>query len=423
MNLVKKLHNQVDSLENVLVEHAVNLTRFPTTSGNELKAQHYVKDVMTQLGCSKVDLWEPNFDELKSHKAFVSPRSDFNGSPNVVGTWEGAGEGRSLILNSHIDVVPEGDLEEWSYSPFGGDVDDGTIYGRGVSDMKVTKAAIFCAIAAIQQAGIKLKGDLIVQSVIEEESGSAGTLACALRGYKADAAIIPEPTGFKICPAQQGSSWFKIVIRGKSAHAGQRYLGVSAIEKAFIVVDAIKAFEDFLTSTYSSSLYKGVPIPFSLNVGTIKGGDWVSTVPEKVIIEGRMGVPPTLSLKEAWTMFEDWIEEMASKDEWLKENRPTVEWFGAWWGPAQIDVDHDIVTCVKNACEKTFSSTPEIKGTPWGTDARILTEFADTPALVFGPGTSAHCPDEFIKIRDLLTYAKVLTTVIVEWCGIEPDNV
>jgi len=418
MNLYSQLNNQIDQLEDTIVEYAVNLIRYPTISGNELQAQQYVKEVMTGLGCSFVDLWEPDIELLKTHEAFVSPRNDFKNSPNVVGTWKGSGGGRSLILNSHIDIVPEGDIDEWRYSPFGGDVDNGVIYGRGASDMKVSKAAIFGVIQALRQAGVKLKGDLIVQSVIEEESGSAGTLACALKGYKADAAIIPEPSGFKICPAQQGSSWFRISIRGKSAHAGQRYLGVSAFEKSIVIFDAIKSFEDYLTQSYSSSLYKDAPIPFSINVGTIKGGEWASTVPEKVVIEGRMGVPPSLSLEEAWKMFEAAIQKKALQDEWLRQNKPKIEWFGAWWGPAQIDLEHDIVKCVADALKNTTNSKPKIEGTPWATDGRILTEFAGTPAVIFGPGTSAHCPDEFIKIKDLLKYAKILTRTIVDWCGI-----
>jgi acetylornithine deacetylase len=333
-----------------------------------------------------------------------------------VGTWQGAGGGKSLILNSHIDIVPEGDPKEWKYSPFGGDIDNGMIYGRGASDMKVSKAAMFVVIEALRRMDITLKGDLIVQSVIEEESGSAGTLACALRGYKADAAIIPEPSGFNICPAQQGSSWFRIVVPGKSAHAGQRYLGVSAIEKTVLILDAIKSFEDELTRTYSSSLYENVPIPFSVNVGNIKGGEWASTVPENVAIEGRMGIPPELSLEQAWKRFEQHIQKKIQTDEWLNTHRPKIEWFGAWWGPAQIDTEHDIVKCVSEAMKKTTRSDPRIMGTPWGTDGRILTEFADTPALVFGPGTSAHCPDEFIPIKDLLLYAKILARAIVNWC-------
>lgn len=416
MDRYEKIFKAVESCKDTIVDYAVNLIRFPTTSGNEKEAQTYVEAVMTDLRFDHIDMWEPDIEELRNHPAFISKRKDFKGSPNVVGILKGSGGGKGLILNSHIDIVPEGDPDEWHYPPFGGVVENGVIYGRGISDMKGTKAAIFGAILALKKASVRLKGDITVQSVIEEETGSAGTLACALRGYKADAAIIPEPSSFKICPAQQGSFWFRIHVRGKSAHAGQRYLGVNAITKSVQVLTAIKTFEDHINKEYTSFLYNDVPIPFAVNIGSIKGGEWPSTVPEKVIIEGRMGVPPGLFLDDAWKMFERWIKTETANDKWLAENQPTVEWFDACWGPAQIDPEHAIVKVTTEAYSTVCGASPKIVGTPWATDGRILTEFADTPALIFGPGTSAHCPDEFIKITDLICYTKILASIIVNWC-------
>lgn len=419
MNRYEKIYKAIDAYENTIVDYAVKLVQFPSTSGNEKEAQMYVKMLMTDLGFDTIDMWEPDIDNMRKHPAFISKRNNFKGSPNVVGVLKGAGGGKGLILNSHIDIVPEGDPGEWNYSPFGGIVENGVIYGRGVSDMKGTKAAIFGVIQALKQSNIQLKGDITVQSVIEEETGSAGTLACALKGYKADGAIIPEPTGFKICPAQQGSSWFRIHVRGKSAHAGQRYLGVNAITKSTKVLSAIKKFEDHISEKYISSLYKDVPIPFAVNIGCIKGGEWPSTVPDEVVIEGRLGVPPGLSLDDAWEMFERWVAKEMADDEWLKENQPKVEWFDAYWGPYQIDADHPLVTVSSEAYEKVCGEVPDIVGTPWGTDGRILKEFADTPTLIFGPGSSAHCPDEFIKVDDLIRYTKMLATIVIDWCGVE----
>lgn len=416
MNRYEKVFSTIESCEDAIVDYAVNLVRFPTTSGNEKGAQAYVKTIMTDLAFDPIDMWEPDIEKMRNHPAFISKRKDFKGSPNVVGILRGTGGGKSLILNSHIDIVPEGDPDQWHYPPFGGIVENGVIYGRGISDMKGTKAAIFGAIQALRKANIRVKGDITVQSVIEEETGSAGTLACALKGYQADAAIIPEPSGFKICPAQQGSSWFRIHVRGKSAHAGQRYLGVNAITKSTRVLTAIKTFEDHINKEYTSFLYKNIPIPFAINIGNIKGGEWPSTVPEHVVVEGRMGVPPGLSLNDAWEMFERWIKTETANDTWLAENQPTVEWFGAHWGPAQIDPKHAIVKTATEAYSKVCETSPKIAGTPWATDGRILTEFADTPALVFGPGTSAHCPDEFMKIKDLICYAKILAAIIIDWC-------
>ena len=157
-----------------------------------------------------------------------------------MGVWKGSGNGRSIILNGHIDVVPEGNLNDWEHDPYSGVVRDGRLYGRGSTDMKGGTVSLLLAMEAIKMSGIKLKGDVIFQSVIEEESGGAGTLAAVLRGYRADGAIIPEPSSMKIFPKQQGSIWYRITVKGKSAHGGTRYEGVSAIEKMNIVINELQ---------------------------------------------------------------------------------------------------------------------------------------------------------------------------------------
>lgn len=420
MVIYEKVREKVIALENEAIAYATKLISFPSVSGREMDAQKYVKKVLQEdLEFDFIDFWEPDIEEMKNHEAFITKRDSFAGSPNVVGILKGSGSGKSLILNSHIDIVPEGDHCEWTYPPFKGVVENGIIYGPGVSDMKGTKAAMFIVLKAFKELGIKLKGDIVFQSVIEEESGSAGTLACALKGYKADAAIIPEPSGFKICPAQQGSTWFRVNITGKSAHGGKRYLGVSAIDKAYLIISAIQELEKYRNKKFANPLYEGNPIPFTINIGTINGGVWPSSVPEKVSIEGRMGVAPGESLKEAWKMFEDCIVEATKKDPWLKDHKPTVEWFGAFWGSSQIDNEHPIVEVTKETYKEVMGENPVIEGTPWATDARILTEFADTPALIFGPGTSAHCPDEFMEVKSLMNYAQILAIIILKWCDFE----
>ncbi|MDY6821701.1 MAG: ArgE/DapE family deacylase, partial [Deferribacterota bacterium] len=262
MSIINDVVSKIDSMERELVEYVKNILSFPTTSGNELENQRYIADVLqNELKFDEIDMWEPDIDKMRNHEAFITRRENFKGSPNVVGTLKGKGTGKSLILNSHIDVVPAGNHNEWIYPPFQGTVDNGNIYGRGVSDMKGNIASFFIIIKALQELDIKLKGDLIIQSVIEEESGGAGSLACALRGYSADAAIIPEPTYFKICPAQQGSTWFRINISGKAAHGGERYKGISAIDKTIPILHSINELEKYRNNNFKNKLYKGIPTP------------------------------------------------------------------------------------------------------------------------------------------------------------------
>ncbi|MDR0355485.1 MAG: ArgE/DapE family deacylase [Deltaproteobacteria bacterium] len=419
MTLYADLDEAVDELAEKIVECAREILRRPSLSGGEAEAQRHVGGLMESLRADRVDRWEPDIEELVRHPAFVSGRSSFVGSPNVAGLWRGTGDGRSLILCSHIDVVPEGDPAEWTHPPFAGEVSDGVIYGRGASDMKATMAAMFGAIEVVRALGLKLRGDLTVLSVVEEETGSAGALSAVLRGYRADAAILPEPTGFAVCPAQQGGARFRVVVKGKSAHAGQRHLGVSAVEKTDLVRAGLVKYEAHLNEKYRTELYAHLETPFTINIGLFQSGDWFCTVPESARLEGRMAVPPGLSVKESLKNLESFILAETEKDPWLRSHPPKVEIFDTYWEPAQMRSDHPLIDLVGEAYARRTGRPPKVHGTSWGTDGRMFTEFADTPSLIFGPGVSAHCPDEFLRVDDLLEYAKMLTQIVVDWCGVD----
>jgi acetylornithine deacetylase len=414
-----QLSQVVEQLSEVIVNRASEILRFPSKQGAEADAQNYVAKTAKELQASTIDIWEQDYSELSQHPAFVSNRTDFSRSPNLAATWKGRGGGRSLILMSHIDVVPEGNLEEWNYAPFSGEISEGIIYGRGVSDMKGSMAAMFGVIEGLKTLGINLLGDLTIISTIEEETGGSGALSAVLRGYRAQAAIVPEPTGFAICPAQQGGARFYITIQGKSAHAGERLKGVSAIEKADLVRRGLKDYELFLNKSFRSSYYEGFEMPFSVNVGVMKSGDWFCTVPESASLEGRLAIPPGFTVQESLKMLRHFIAQVAQSDPWLKEHPPEVTFGQTYWQPAQIAPDSPIVTAAKEAFQEYFERPPIIRGTAWGTDGRMFTEFADTPSLVFGPGTSAHCPDEFLPIDDLLNFTKILINLVAKWCVID----
>jgi acetylornithine deacetylase len=407
----------IDRISEGLIKRATDILRYPSKQGAEAGAQRYVERTARQLGADVIDLWEPDYAELSRHPAFVSDRNDFRGSPNLAAVWKGNGGGRSLILSSHIDVVPEGDHDEWHHGPFSGEVVDGVIYGRGVSDMKGSLAAMFGAIEGLRLLGLKLMGDLTIISTIEEETGGSGALSAVLRGYRAEAAIVPEPTGFDLCPAQQGGARFLIKVQGKSAHAGQRLMGVSALDKTDLVRKALTAYERYLNERFRSNYYEGVELPFSVNVGYLKGGDWFCSVPETAVLEGRLAVPPGLTVEESLKLLKEFIGRETESDPWLKEHPPEVSFGQTYWQPAQIDPDSPIVQTAGQSFRDHFGRPPVIRGTAWGTDGRMFTEFGSTPALVFGPGTSAHCPNEFLKVRDLIDYTKILINLVARWCG------
>jgi acetylornithine deacetylase len=295
--LTAYFHSSHSSLKQSVINELAKWIQFDSLAGNEAPIQHHIQSQLVELGLQTDLFYLNDIPNFTSHPHFVSPRTDFSKSPNLVGILKSKNplpNGKSLILNGHIDVVPVGALNTWTKNPFGGEYDpkDDKLYGRGVTDMKAGLYACMLALRAVIKSGILLGGDVIVESVVEEESGGAGTLAAILKGYKADGAIISEPTSTKIFPIQQGSMWFRIKVQGRGAHGGTRYEGVSAIEKAMIVVAAILELEKKRNDGIAERevLFKGIPIPVPINVGRIEGGKWPSSVPDEVILEGRMGI-------------------------------------------------------------------------------------------------------------------------------------
>ncbi|MDR4886092.1 peptidase [Fredinandcohnia sp. QZ13] len=398
------------------------LVQEPSLQGNERSSQAIIIEKCRQLGM-EIDIWEPNGAELLKHPYFVSPRSTFLDSPNVVGVLKGTGGGKSLLLNGHIDVVPEGDITQWEMDPYSAEVKDGKLYGRGSTDMKGGNVALLLAIQAIKDSGIQLKGDVIFQSVIEEESGGAGTLATILRGYKADGAIIPEPTNMKIFPKQQGSLWFKIDIYGRIAHGGTRYEGVSAIEKAMTVVNHLLKLEMIRNGAINDPLYKNTPIPVPINIGKIQGGTWPSSVPDVVTIEGRMGVAPEETIDHAKSEMQQWLAELDEIDKWFEEHPVELEWFGARWVPGTIEPDHELMNLLKNSFKQVKGKEPIIEASPWGTDGGLLTAVGKIPTIVFGPGTTevAHYPNEYIELERMFETAEIIAHTILAWCEVSED--
>lgn len=388
-----------------------------TLSGREAHYQEKIRDLYVALGL-ETDMWEIDIEELKDNPLFHSPRTDFKGSPNVVGTLKGEGGGRSIILNGHVDIVPEGDHGQWNQAPYSGEIIDGCLYGRGATDMKGGNLSSYIAVATLKELGIRLQGDVILQSVVEEEAGGAGTLAALVRGYRADAALIPEPTEQKIFPRQQGSRWFRLRVEGIKAHGGTRYEGVSALEKSVAVIQAIQMLEKKRNAALNDELYKDVPIPLPINLGRIEGGDWPSSVPDDITIEGRIGVGPWETVETAENALKDAMASLADQDDWFHEHPIAIEFFGACWQPGGIDLDNPLVTSLSNAFNEVHSKAPELQASPWGTDGGLMTQYG-IPALVFGPGITrlAHFPNEHIRLDDIFDVAEITTLTLIRWCG------
>jgi acetylornithine deacetylase len=391
--------------------------------GKEAAAQAIIIEKCRELGL-QLDIWEIGDKNLTDHPAYCSDRKDYTGNPNVVGILRGTGNGKSLILNGHIDVVPENNLAEWKQDPFSGFIQEGKLYGRGSTDMKGGTVALLLALEAIINAEIKLKGDIIFQSVIEEESGGAGTLAAVLRGYRADGAIIPEPTNLKIFPKQQGSMWFRVTVKGRSAHGGTRYEGVNAIEKGIVVINQLSELEKVRNSRVVDPLYENIPIPVPINIGKIHSGDWPSSVPDLCIIEGRIGVAPDEDMSKVQAELEHVLQVLGNKDSWFKDHPTMVEWYGGRWIPGDLESDHPLLSTLESSYLDVTGTYPVIEASPWGTDGGVLSKIGDIPVVVFGPGVTevAHDANEYIVLEDLFTSADIIATTILHWCEVSSED-
>jgi acetylornithine deacetylase len=391
--------------------------------GKEAAAQAIIIEKCRELGL-QLDIWEIGDKTLMNHPAYCSDRKDYTGNPNVVGVLKGTGNGKSLILNGHIDVVPENNLAEWKNDPFSGLIEEGRLYGRGSTDMKGGTVALLLAMESIIAAEIQLKGDIIFQSVIEEESGGAGTLAAVLRGYRADGAIIPEPTNLKIFPKQQGSMWFRVTVKGRSAHGGTRYEGVNAIEKGILVINQLNELEKVRNSRIVDPLYKNIPIPIPINIGKIHSGDWPSSVPDICIIEGRIGVAPDEKMSAVQAELEHSLQELEKKDIWFKDYPTKAEWFGGRWIPGDLEIEHPLLTTLESSYREVMGSSPVIEASPWGTDGGVLSKIGDIPVVIFGPGVTevAHDANEYIVLEDLFTSADIIATTILNWCEVSGSD-
>jgi len=415
--LKEKLFQWIDEHKKQSISLLQKVVQEKSVFEKEATAQAIILEKCRELGLD-IDIWEPNIRTLQYHPEFVSNRTSFKDSPNIVGVLKGVGGGKSIILNGHIDVVPEGDFNQWEEDPYQGVIKDGRLYGRGATDMKGGNIALLTAIEAIKANGIKLKGDIIFQSVIDEECGGAGTLAAIKRGYKADGAIIPEPTNLKIFTKQQGSMWFRLKIKGRSAHGGTRYEGVSAIEKAMKVVKSIEKLEKVRNDRIDDPLYDQIPIPVPINIGKIEGGTWPSSVPDLVILEGRCGIAPNETKEQVQKEFKEWLANIEKEDKWFEKHPIEVEWFGARWLPNELPSDHILLEYLKKSYSDVTGQDPIIEASPWGTDGGLLSKVGRIPVLIFGPGNTevAHFPNEFIELDKMITAAKIISAFLIDWC-------
>jgi len=281
----------VDALRHELTAFLQSLVRTPSITGTELAVQQLIDAKYRALGLV-TDRVEATRALLEGHPAFSDDGIPFDDRVSIVGRWRGSGGGRSLILNGHADVVPAGDHTQWTANPWSGDIVDGRLYGRGACDMKAGLCAAAFSVQALRTVGFEPAGDVLLQSVVAEETGGIGTLTTIVSGYRADACIIAEPTGLAMWTAQSGALTFRITIQGRAAHGALKSRGVSAVGLFMPIFATLERLDVERHQRYSHPLFDDPSTIAPISVGVVRGGDWASTVPATLVAEGRFGVFP-----------------------------------------------------------------------------------------------------------------------------------
>jgi acetylornithine deacetylase len=395
------------------------------TSNQERALQEYVSGRMAAIGAS-VDLFEPDASALLRHP-MMPPWHHWHDRPITVATIAGAGGGRSLIINGHIDVVAPGDPATWSSPPFAAELRDGRIYGRGACDMKGGGGAAMFALEALHELGITLDGDVVFEAVPDEETCAMGTVACIERGYRADGGFVPEPTRLDLWVATRGLLHGTVTVPGRSAHAEMNQPswrdggGVNAIRAA---VPVLEAFDGLSTewAGRASKLHPLLGVP-QVQPTRIAGGTFISNIPESCAIAlnatylpsdadaSGYGSGPREEIQAA-------VAAATAGDDWLASHPVAFSW-ATDYPPSEISLDHPTIAVAQEA-GRTLGRDVRPEGIDTTYDGALLTVLGDTVAPAIGPGdlSRAHAPDEWIGVDELLLGARMYVRLIAGWCGI-----
>lgn len=411
-----------------LVELTADLTRFASTRGDEAPVQDFVASLLVERGY-EVDQWPIDVDAISGMKGFSPVTVGYEDASNVVGVWRSREQtGRSLILNGHVDVVPEGPLDMWDTPPYEPRIDDGWMFGRGAGDMKAGVAAMIVALDALADLGFRPAADVFVQSVIEEECTGNGALACIERGYRADAAIIPEPFAEELISAQVGVIWFRIRVTGVPVHVASAGTGSNAIEAVWPLIEALHGLEvEWNSPGRRNPHFADVDHPLNLNVGKIQGGDWASSVPAWCEVDCRMGIFPGQSIEEAMTEIEECVGTAAKTHPLLAGQEPQLTFNGflaegyALGDDSGETAGHAIDTLAR-AHLSTTGTVLSHAPTTATTDARFFGLYDDTPALVYGPvAERIHGFNEAVELESMRRVCQVIALFVADWCGLEAN--
>jgi len=436
--LEQRVCDELDARREALVQLTSDLVAFDTTARNpgdpprqEAALQAYLARRLAAAG-AQTELFEPDPSEFEGCPLYL-PGLGFEGRPQLVARFPGAGGGRSLLFNGHIDAVSVEPRERWTTDPFAAEVRDGNLYGRGSCDMKGGVACMVLAAEALSALGVRLAGDLIVATNTDEESSGAGGLALVLHGVRADAGVVTEPTGFDVWISCRATSYAEVTVPGRPGHAEVHQPhwreggAVNAIEKAQIVLDALVRLREEWAKR-SDLRHPRLSVPDVVPT-MISAGEWAVTYPAACTITIAVLCVPQQTDEKGWSFavereVDEWIARAAAADPWLAENPPRIEWSPNRVMSLELSPDEPIVAAMSGA-SADIGREGRLSGLDSWYDGATFSRLGATPAIAYGPpgftpeGLSvAHTIDEHVPVDGLVDCSKGLAVAALRFCGV-----
>ncbi len=406
------LKDAIDRHHQAAIDLLIELIAMPSTRGHEGPVARLLATRLQDLVDSSDLVVIDDRIQQDPEYSFPLPGHTYADQPNLRLCRQGSGGGRSLIVNTHMDVVPPSLGQQ---DPFHGRLEDGIVYGRGACDCKGQIATLWLALAALADLDVPLKGDLIAHLVIEEECGGNGTLAFVRGPDRADAALVLEPTELKILPSVRGAVWFTTTCYGRAGHSGQAGRTVSALKEAIRAIGILEEYHsELLAASKGHPLYDAFDNPMPITFGTMHAGDWPAMAPNQATFQGVLGFLPTRTREQVMAEMRQALQSRGG--DWLPEHFDMD--FIYRHDCNEVPVDHPLVQTLQSA-SRTSGAEGTIAAMPASCDAWFYSNLIDVPAVVTGAGTLgvAHSSGEQIPVDQLLAGAEILARTIVDWCG------
>jgi acetylornithine deacetylase len=415
--VTRRVTSTVDAVDRTrAVEDLGRLVRTPSVTGHERAVQDVVAELLAEMGCRVERIETDPVEFARTDPDWPGQEMERTELPVVVGRLGRPG-GRRILLVGHTDVVPVGDPEAWSIDPWGAEIRDGQLFGRGACDMKGGCASILAAMRALVASGAAadLDGEVAAVFVPSEEDGGQGMLSAIRAGLVGEMAVITEPTDMDVVIAHAGAIVFRLTVAGKAAHASMRREGVSALANLNHLIEALEADELARNAAETNPLMTALGLPYPTIIGIVRGGEWASTVMDRVMADGRYGVALGESWRDAESRLRACIAAATEAHPFLREHPPVLELVGGLFSSSQVPADHPLPVSLGDAVAATLGKRPAFIGEPYGADMRLLVNEGRTPTVIFGPGhiAEAHSADESVPVADVVDCASVLAAWVV----------